>query len=311
VAVLNLAFGKRLNNRVVANAALLRTVSDSDVGVSATLGLTLFMDANQFASTTASAQAGQSTATVDYQKSAPWGHGTGYRLAAQADGGPGVQQASVTDHRAWGSLQAEVAKQAATTSVRVTATGGIATLGNGLHFSRGLDQSFAVVQVGDVPNIAIYLENQEVARTDSSGVAMVNHLRAYEPNRITIDPLVLPMEVSLRSMERTVLPRSQGGIRVDFAVPRVYTLALQLRNRTGTAIPAWTRVVVQGNARPFVVGQRGEASVELPRIAKDVNVGPHSLTAYPPGQPPCAWLLTEQAAASAAAAGRMLTLQCE
>jgi outer membrane usher protein len=311
IAVLNLAYGKRLNNRVVANAALLRTLSDNDASVSATLGLTLFIDVNQFASTTVSAQAGHSTAYADYQQSAPWGQGTGYRLAVQEGGAPGLQQASVTEHQTWGSLQAEVAQQAATSSARITATGGIATLGHGLHFSRGLDQSFAVVQVGDLPNIPVFLENQEVARTGSNGAALVNNLRAYEVNRISIDPLTLPMEVSLKSMELPVVPRNQGGVQVEFATPRVRTVTLQLRDRSGAYLPAWTRVVLQDNAHPFVVGQRGEASVDLPFTNMDTRIDAihHSVIAYPPNDASCHWVLTQRTVASAA--GNMLPLQCE
>ena len=302
IAVFNLAFGKRLNNRVVANAALLHTQSDHETTVSATLGLTLFIDAHQFASTAVSGQAGQITAYAEYQRSAPWGQGTGYRLAAQAGDGPGLQQASVTNHQAWGSLQAEVAHQATTNSARFTATGGIATLGNSLHFSRGLDQGFAVVQVGDLPDIPIYLENLEVARTGKNGTALVNNLRAYEVNHIRIDPLTLPMDIALKSMEHTVVPRHQGGVQVEFDAPRVRTLNLQLRDRSGAFLPAWTQIVVDGNAQAFVVGQRGEASVDLPRVNS------HQVSAYPPNQAPCTWLLTQNHAI--AAMGFLLPLRC-
>jgi outer membrane usher protein len=115
------------------------------------------------------------------------------------------------------------------------------------------------------PKIPIYLENQLVAHTNQRGRAVVSPLRAYQENTISIDPLELRLDTTVSSVKKTVVPRSQGGVRVDFEAHQVRSVTLTLLLPNGTVLPPWTPVQVAGVVKPFVTGLRGETFVELPQ----------------------------------------------
>jgi len=85
--------------------------------------------------------------------------------------------------------------------------------GGGLFVSPRIDDAFAVVDTG-VPGVGVSLENRPVGKTDSSGLLMVPGLRAYETNRLTIDPDDLPPGADVATLARDTAPRNRHRARV-------------------------------------------------------------------------------------------------
>jgi outer membrane usher protein len=131
--------------------------------------------------------------------------------------------------------------------------------------------------MADVP---VYLESQLVARTGTDGSVLVNNLRAYQNNRVSIDPLSVPLDHSIGAMSQIVQPRLLGGVQLDFAVHRVIGMTLTLQ-QDGTPLAPWTPVQVSGLSQSFVVGRRGEVFVEFPLA------GHYRLVAKPVGRNDC------------------------
>jgi outer membrane usher protein len=156
-----------------------------------------------------------------------------------------------------------------------------------VYLSRGIAESFAIVQVGQTAGVPVYLESQLVARTRADGSALVNNLRAYQDNRVSVDPLAVPLDSSMGAMSQTVRPRWLGGVALDFAVRPAVGMTLTLLQVDGTLMPPWTAVDVLPKANApedasrFVVGRRGEVFVEF------AQPGSYSLRATPPGGTPC------------------------
>lgn len=71
---------------------------------------------------------------------------------------------------------------------------------NHMFETRWLQDSFAVVEVPDQPNVDVYANNQLVERTNSSGVAMVPWLVPYDCNIIRIDDRSLALNTILDSI---------------------------------------------------------------------------------------------------------------
>ena len=67
--------------------------------------------------------------------------------------------------------------------------------------ARQLNQSFAVVQVADYEGLTVFVDNQPVGRTDAQGRVLVEALRPYENNEISVDPTQVPMDGSLAQSE--------------------------------------------------------------------------------------------------------------
>ena len=82
--------------------------------------------------------------------------------------------------------------------------------------TRWLDQSFAVVQVADYPDLTVYVENQPIGRTDRKGRVLLDSLRPYDTNQVSLDPAELPMDASLRA---DGLPHARLSQRGSRAIP--------------------------------------------------------------------------------------------
>ena len=279
--VINLSYAHKLGERSFASLTLLRSLSPGAM-LTAGLSLSMILDPRNFAAATFSGQSGASALYTEFQHGLPRDEGTGYRLAALAGSSTRREEASVSRNQSFGTLEAQMASVNGSLSTRLGAHGGIALLAGDLHFSRNLDDGFAVVQVRDVAGVPIYLNNQIAAHTNARGRAVVSSLRPWQDNRISIDPLSLRIDMTIGEVEKTVVPRPQGGVLVDFEVTRAIGVTLVIVDEAGQWLPAWTPVEVSGMARSFVIGMRGEVSVELPRATGN------RLIARPQGGPACA-----------------------
>ena len=184
------------------------------------------------------------------QQSLPAGTGTGYYVALsstenaqldyflQGDAGlVGVQYARRNDTDGW----------------RANASGGLAITAAGVMPSRRLDRSFAVVEVADFPDMTVYVENQPVGRTDSKGRVLLDALRAYERNAISIDPKELPLDASLATPAMTVTPAYRSGPVVRFPVVRASAATLRLVLPDGTPVPAGASVTTRNEQVPVAL----------------------------------------------------------
>ncbi len=178
-------------------------------------------------------------AVATLQQSLPPGTGSGYYLSvstqqdAQANyfyqgraGMVGVQYAHRNEQDGW----------------RVNASGGLGITDAGVMPARTLDESFAVVKLADYAGLPVYLENQPVGITDSKGRVLLDSLRAYEGNTVSIDPRDLPLDASLAKTSMTVTPAWRSGPVVRFPIVRATAATLRLVQSDGTAVPAGATV---------------------------------------------------------------------
>src|SRR5581483_7341207 len=120
----------------------------------------------------ASSQGGRTQELIQIQRNLPAGAGSGYRVTAGMDGSPDGE-IEYTWQTATGTYDADALRVAGETQESVSATGGIALMGERLFPTRRIDGSFAVVDVGKEPGVRIYDDNQLVGRTDADGQALV------------------------------------------------------------------------------------------------------------------------------------------
>ena len=282
--IVTASYVQRVNDRVYANVTLLRPLA---AGSATTLNLvlTFILDQQHFASASLNGRPGAASMYTDFQKPAPQSEGTGYRLASLNGQNNARQEASVTHNQRFASMQAELARTNGATSSRLGAQGGINYLAGGLYFSRGLDEGFAVVQTKDISGVAVLLENQVVAHTDKQGRAIVGNLLPYQKNSISIDPLTLPLDVAIKSIEKTVMPRPQGGVLINFEIRKTHAVTLTIRLTDGQLLPPQTPVEVVGATGEFVSGNRGEVFVDLPETKGN------RVIVRPAGRPACELLV--------------------
>lgn len=145
-------------------------------------------------------------------------------------------------------------------ATRVGAAGAITWVDGSLFAGRRIDDSFAVVEVADVPGVRVLLDHRPVATTDARGRALVPGLRGRERNRLSIDPSDLPFDIELREADIEVVPPSRSGVVVPMPLKRSRAARFRLVDAEGAALPAGSRLQLNGQEFPVGFGGLGFAS---------------------------------------------------
>jgi outer membrane usher protein len=184
------------------------------------------------------------------QRSLPAGAGTGYYVALSSTEDAQLDYLLQGDA---GLVSVQYARRDDTDGWRANAGGGLAITGAGVMPSRRLDRSFAVVEIADFQDLTVYVENQPIGRTDSKGRVLLDSLRAYELNAISIDPKELPLDASLATPAMTVTPAYRSGPVVRFPVVRASAATLRLVLSDGTPVPAGATVTTRSEQVPVAL----------------------------------------------------------
>ena len=204
---------------------------------------------------------------VTLQRDLPAGSGLGYRVAlSTAD----EQDAYVAYQGRAGTASVDYSRRNGDSGVRVGATGGLAITGAGVMPARQLNESFAVVQVADYPGITVYADNQPVGETDDKGRVLIEALRPYQRNEISVNPVEVPMDGSLAQAVIGVVPAYRSGALVRFPVERALAATMRIVQANGEPVPAGASA--QLGAAQFPVALDGLLYVEGLRESTRIRV---------------------------------------
>jgi outer membrane usher protein len=189
-------------------------------------------------------------AVASLQESLPAGDGTGYYVSLTSN-----EDAQLEYYYAGqaGVAGLQYARRDGEDGWRANARGGLAATSAGIMPGRALDESFAVVELAGYQDLTVYLENQPVGRTDRKGRVLLDSLRPYESNAVSIDPRELPLDASLAMPEMTVTPAYRSGPVVSFPVVRASAATLRLVQPDGTPVPAGARVTTPSERAPVAL----------------------------------------------------------
>jgi outer membrane usher protein len=204
-----------------------------------------------------SQQPSPNTALVEtLQKNLPPGPGDGYLLSAGTDGSYNLEYM-----RQFNALFVDVAaaRFLDASAQSLTVRGGVTLMDGELRTTRTVTDSFATVDVAGIPGLTVFYDNQPVARTDDNGIAVVRDLRSFDVNRLSIDPLQLPLDAAVANPQVQVVPPYRSGMLVEFPVKRIHSGLFKLQRADGTWVPAGAVVTLQGE--DFPVGFDGLAYV--------------------------------------------------
>jgi outer membrane usher protein len=189
---------------------------------------------------------------VSAMQSLPVGEGVGWRLSAAHDGS---YDAAWQQRMRAADIELQAARNHGVSGQNLLARGGATWLAGTARAARSVDGSFAVVDLDGLAGIPVLVENQFVTRTDGHGRAVLNNLLPYETNRISIDPLQLPLDTEIKAREIVIQPSWHSGLLVNFPVQRIHPGLMRLVLQDGTAVP--TSAVVTFNGGRFVVAKDG------------------------------------------------------
>ncbi|MCJ9430623.1 fimbria/pilus outer membrane usher protein [Kordiimonas marina] len=201
--------------------------------------------------------AGQWTGTARVTNSAPYEGGFGYRAEASRDQTQ-RGRAGVTYEGSHGRLDLDVSKTQSGEAARLGARGGVIFIGGDTYMTRTVDESFALVEVGDFEGIGVLKENRRVTETNDKGRALITGLRAFEENRISIDPLDLPLSADIGTSAMVRVPRRRSGVVAAFPIGRVRSAVARIVDVSGTPLKPGTMMHALDGGSDFPVGFGGE-----------------------------------------------------
>jgi len=208
------------------------------------------------------------------QKTPPPGEGFGYRASVDVHTNTGKTVTTVNPYGQYkgryGIYTAQASSEydgtALATHYYFSASGAFVYAGGAFGLTRPVDDAFAIVQVGEIPGVRVYHNNQEIGRTDRSGKLIIPNFLSYDTNQVRIEDKDIPLNFSLKEVTRLVSPGYRSGtlIRFDSQKVQAFTGFLKILHRGKTLPVEYHRVHWKGNgrSRTFQTGRDGEFFLE-------------------------------------------------
>ena len=131
----------------------------------------------------------------------------------------------------------------ATQRTTMSAAGALVAIGGGVHASRPVRGSYALMRVPGVGDVRGFASNQEVGKTDRGGNLLIPDLLPYYGNQLNISDSDVPIDYAISKVSLMLAPPYRGGALVVFPVQ-------QIRNISGKV-----QVVANGVERPTTYGE--------------------------------------------------------
>ncbi|MGB7630560.1 MAG: fimbria/pilus outer membrane usher protein [Candidatus Deferrimicrobium sp.] len=229
--------------------------------------------------------------TVQARKNLPAGEGWGYDVSVDRMDSSALSSTTVNPsvqyNARFGSYAAEYRGMQTDSggyggNYRLSAYGGVAYVGETIGFTRPIADSFGLVSVGSLEGVRAYNNNQEMGRTDGRGKLFLPSLGSYYENQISIADKDVPIEYSLREIQKVVSPPLRSGSLIPFDVKRFQAVTGTLGwRRDGEWKPAEyveVRLPGKGKEVAFPTGKGGEFYVE------DLGPGTHAASVEQEGK---------------------------
>lgn len=287
---LPLGMGSRLN----ANAS--RDFEEDEWSGAFTLSVPLGGRGGTLSSGLAARSGEAATWRADYARAVPVAGGLGWSASAVGQGDGLDWRGDVTWRTDAVQLRAGAYGSNDATGW-LGASGSLVFIDNELFAANRVSDAFVVVNTG-APDIPVRYENQYVGKTDEDGQLLIASTSAWYAGKYEIDPLGLPADVRVGTVEQRVAVPAGGGHVVRFAVERLRPGRAVLSDAAGAFVPAGSRATLAGFAQT-IVGWDGELFLES---TGDTSRPQAIVVEYPDGRRCTAWTASLPTARDAGAA---------
>ncbi|MET0356485.1 MAG: fimbria/pilus outer membrane usher protein [Cellvibrio sp.] len=142
-----------------------------------------------------------------------------------------------------------------------TLDGALIYMEGDIYATRFVNDAFAIVDAGE-KNVPVMFGHQLIGRTDSNGKLLVPDLNSYLENRLAIDPMLLPANAIIDSIEQLVVPRRKGGIHVEFPVRFSQSALVKVITIKNQPLPAGAILMERDSEKNHTTGWDGEVYLE-------------------------------------------------
>lgn len=142
-------------------------------------------------------------------------------------------------------------------------TGAIAYLQGHVFTSRSISSSYGVVDLDGLPRVRVYQNNQYVGNTDSRGLLLLPNLMSYSRNQISIDDRDIPLERTITTVRKDIVPRADMGVGIHFSAQTLRAIGaiLQLPDQSPLKSVAFTLSGADSSVNSFT-GPDGDFYLE-------------------------------------------------
>lgn len=214
------------------------------------------------------------TETIQIQKDQPIGEGLGYQASlnrlstgtsSSESFNPYIQyNARYGIYSANSTIQHS--NDSTSESYTVSAAGSIVYTGGFYGISRPVSDSFGIVMVDTLPNVAVFNNGSEMGKTGSSGMVVVPSLTSYNENLITLTMKDIPMDYSVVTVNTKISPPLWSGSCIAFDAIKTCALTGFLYvKKDDKKIPLeYIDISIQAGEREltFPTGKAGEFFIE-------------------------------------------------
>lgn len=241
----------------------------SDHTWGASLGISWFLGGRRSVNAYTQKTSSGSTSAVSAQSTLPLDPGWGWNVAA-ATGQNEYRRAELDNRNRFNDLTAQVEDGNAGQAERLGATGAVVWMPGTVQAGRRIGDAFALVDIG-YPDVSVFFENRPVGRTDKDGYLLVNDLNAYQRNKLSLEALDLPLDVTVGDAQRLVVPSRGSGVRVNFDIERNTETLLALRRPDGHWAPVGARIQLH-DGEQRVIGYDGQVLVPASSAGQTLDV---------------------------------------
>ena len=210
--------------------------------------------------------------TADAQRSAPFEGGWGWRAGGHYGDDFNGGTAEVNYLGRYGRALAGLNAFGDSRYAYAGATGSLVFMGGQPFAARRIDDGFAVVSTEGVAGVPVKLENRPIGNTDDKGMLLVTPLNAYQNNRLSIDPMQLPVDMRIERVRTVATPTDRAGTLVSFGIQPVRAAALILVDERGKDLPVGSIVRANGKSGSAVVGFDGATYLDSLEDHNELNV---------------------------------------
>ena len=264
-------WSRSYRNRWYASVSLNQNL-DQSRDRNAYLSLAYSFDSRTSVNASLQHNGGRNSASVDVSRPVPGDGGFGWRAQLRDDDGSGGGMAEIGWLGAQGRLNAGIASFAGNEYGYASATGGLVLMGGHVFASRNISDAFAVVSTDGVPGVPVKLENRLIGATDANGMLLVTPLNAWQRNKLSIDPMDLPVDMRVGQVELLATPSDRAGSLVRFAMTPVRAAVLVLVDETGQPLPLGSRVSLVDSDIEAWVGHDGETYLDALQTRNTLHV---------------------------------------
>lgn len=234
------------------------------------IGLNYYFDYGIMASASHQRTDGASSERIQVIKNLPMGEGVGgrasYERVHKREEDYNNVNLQFQYNAKYGQYGGEFISTNRVESYSFTAAGALTFVKDTFNITRPIQDSFALVKVGDLKGVGVNLSNQEIGRTGRSGKVLIPNLNSYYDNQISINDKDVPMEFTLSEVTKYVSPPFRSGSYIEFGVTKIQGFVGLLKVKVGDEVRPVEyiefKLMVDGKEILIPTGKGGEFYLE-------------------------------------------------